>query len=82
MKLASVAAVYVAVAEEHYVRAAELVKLGLQPLDSLHVACAEAGGCDVVLSTDDQLLKRAARCGAALRVRVRNPLEWLLEQSE
>lgn len=81
-KLASVAIVFVAVGEEHYHRAAELAKAGLQPLDALHVACAEAAGCEVVLSTDDRLVRRAARCGAALRVRVRNPLEWLLEQSE
>lgn len=42
-------------------RARELAALGFGALDALHLACAEASGADVFLTTDDRLLKRAGR---------------------
>ena len=60
-------------------RAEALQNLGLKAVDSLHTACAEKAGCDVLLTTDDQLLRAAHRHAAELRVRVMNPVDWLRE---
>ena len=37
---------------------------------------------NVMLTTDDRLLKKAGRNAKALKVRVENPLQWLLEQDD
>jgi len=62
-------------------RAEELEAMGFGAEDALHLACAEAAGTDVFLTTDDRLLKRAQRQAGHLRVAVRNPLEWLEAQA-
>jgi predicted nucleic acid-binding protein len=63
-------------------RGAELESLGFRGYDSLHIACAEAGGADVLLTTDDAFVRRARRLQQELKVRVANPLSWLKEQSQ
>lgn len=60
-------------------RMQQLVALGFQSMDALHIACAETAATDVFLSTDDRLLRRAARVAAQLQVRAENPLTWLRE---
>ncbi len=70
----------IVVGQTEYDRSVELMRLGFRRLDSLHVACAESARCDVLLTTDDQLLRKGARHADRLRVEVRNPLDWLLEQ--
>ncbi|MFT5241463.1 MAG: hypothetical protein ACI9OU_001683 [Candidatus Promineifilaceae bacterium] len=70
---------HVRVGEAERRRGNELEALGLGPMDALHVACAEKAGADVVLTTDDALVKRARRCADLLTVRVVNPLVWLGE---
>ena len=60
-------------------RGKNLELLGFQQLDSLHIACAEVGGVDVFLTTDDKLLRRAKRYHAQLHIRVENPSAWLQE---
>jgi len=62
-------------------RAGELVKLGFRNFDAMHLACAESGNVEVFLTTDDHLVRLAARTGAT-RLRVENPLVWLREGSE
>ena len=57
-------------------RAGQLAALGFGPFDALHLARAEAGAADVFLTTDDRLLGRAQRLGAAIRVFVENPAHW------
>jgi predicted nucleic acid-binding protein len=54
---------------------------GISAFDALHLACAESGGADVFLTTDDQLLRRAAAHSDELRIQVENPLTWLREVS-
>lgn len=61
-------------------RAKELVGLGYGPFDALHLAAAEAAEADVLLTTDDRLLKRTARKLGNPRIRVENPLSWSKEQ--
>jgi predicted nucleic acid-binding protein len=62
-------------------RAEGLMRLGFRALDALHLACAEKAGVDVFLSTDERLLRTAARSEARgrLNIRVENPLPWLEE---
>ncbi|MDM8552266.1 type II toxin-antitoxin system VapC family toxin [Desulfobacterales bacterium HSG2] len=71
---------FIPVGQETYVRAGELQhQLGIRAYDALHIACAEQGGADVFLSTDDRLVKAAKRNSEATNVRVENPLIWLQE---
>ena len=58
-------------------RAAYLESLGFKLFDALHIACAESGGADVLLTTDDRMLRLAKRYSAQLQVRVENPYTWL-----
>ena len=60
-------------------RARHLQALGFHAFDALHVACAEAAQVDVMLTTDDELLRVARRLKDILQVRVANPLQWLEE---
>ena len=55
-------------------RAAFLQKLGFDPFDALHLACAEEGRADVFLTTDDDLVRRAGRRIDEIRTRVMNPV--------
>jgi predicted nucleic acid-binding protein len=47
--------------------------------DALHIACAEAGDTDILLTTDDRLLRKAAKPSHVLKVKLENPIIWLLE---
>jgi predicted nucleic acid-binding protein len=67
--------------ERHY-RGGMLERLGFGMYDSLHIACAEAAGADVLLTTDDALIRRARRLQHEVGVSVANPLTWLKERSE
>jgi predicted nucleic acid-binding protein len=61
-------------------RAKKLVGLGYRPVDALHLAAAESVGADVLLTTDERLLKRSARRLGNPRIPVRNPPSWIKEQ--
>jgi len=69
----------IVVKQEEIERAVQLEMLGFHPFDALHIACAESGGADVFLTTDDKLLNKANNLSKQLRVRVENPLTWLRE---
>lgn len=60
-------------------RAEQLESLGFKHYDALHIACAESGGADVLLTTDDRMLRLAKRHSTQLQVRVENPHIWLEE---
>ena len=61
-------------------RGAELAAMGFQAMDALHVACAEAGKATVLLTTDDDLLRRAVKHDMILGVAVENPAGWLMRR--
>lgn len=65
----------VAVSEKVRLRAAELTRMGLRALDAAHLASAEAAACDLFLTCDDQLTRRARLVPGLLPVR--NPTEFL-----
>ena len=56
-------------------RARAIERVGLRGLDALHVASAEAGGAELLVTTDDRMIRRAARADLPLRVRLVTPLE-------
>ena len=62
---------------EEILRGAALEVLGFKQFDALHIACAESGGADVLLTTDDGMLRLAKRHSTQLQVRVENPYTWL-----
>ncbi len=55
----------------YQIRAQSYIRLG----DSLHIAFAEEAGSDVMLTTDDKLIKMAARLN--LDVEVMNPTDFI-----
>ena len=62
-------------------RAAELEKWHIAPLDALHLASAESTPADYFLTTDDELLRKARRRQAELKVKVDNPAQWLIQET-
>lgn len=77
--LAALATSHVTVSAGVERRAAELEAHGFKAYDALHLACAEEGRAEIFLTTDDRLLKRASRSARLIKVRVANPILWLLE---
>ena len=57
-------------------RAIQLTGTGLSPLDAAHLALAEAGECQVLITCDDRFEKRAANLTS---IRVMNPLQLVME---
>lgn len=78
--LSSTLKMNIAIDDEIVNRAKELNKMGFKPFDSYHIACAEKGQADVLLTTDDHLLKKAASQSKLLKVKIENPLRWLMEE--
>jgi predicted nucleic acid-binding protein len=69
----------ISITEQIELRVSELKALGFKVFDASHIACAEAGNAAIFLTTDDRMLRLAARHSAMLQVRVENPLRWVLE---
>ena len=60
-------------------RARQLEDIGFAAYDALHVACAEVGDADVLLTTDDGMMRLADKLGEDLIVGVINPVVWVEE---
>jgi predicted nucleic acid-binding protein len=60
-------------------RAARLQRIGLGALDASHISFAVAGRCDVFLTTDDRLLRKAQSLGPECPLTLRNPAAWIME---
>ena len=58
-------------------RSHEIAQQGIPALDAAHLASAEAGGAEIMLTCDDVVLRRAPRLGLALRAL--NPVAYLSE---
>ena len=77
--LYSIAKTKVRVDEEVERRASDFEKLNFKAFDALHVACAEKAGVDVMLTTDDMLLRKAIMNKDVLKVKIYNPVNWIME---
>jgi predicted nucleic acid-binding protein len=78
----SCAIIKVALTEKIKSRAKELSALGFKNFDALHIACAEVANADILLTTDDRMLRLAVRLKDLLQVRIENPLLWLMEVTD
>ncbi|MEO1395890.1 MAG: PIN domain-containing protein [Cyanobacteria bacterium J06634_5] len=74
----SMATQKVFVADNIVRRAANLQQLGIKAFDALHLACAESADVDVLLTTDDRLLRKTESTQSELVTRVANPVIWLM----
>jgi len=61
-------------------RARQLQTAGYGGFDAIHLASAESGHADVLLTMDDRFLRRAERGLGTPLVSVRNPISWLEEE--
>ena len=80
--LSSISQSYIIADEDTEKRAIELEELGFKSFDALHIACAEKGKADVLLTTDDDLLRKASQNKGILKVKLENPVRWLMEVIE
>ncbi len=78
-KLLELATITVSLDQNIDQRSQELENLGFSLYDSFHIACAEVAQVDVLLTTDDRLLKRATRYRDILQVTLNNPVTWLMD---
>jgi predicted nucleic acid-binding protein len=70
------------ITEADIIRASALAKHGFSSMDALHIACAESCRVDVLLTTDDKMVRRAGLLTDKLPVEVENPLQWLMRIQE
>ncbi len=76
MRLYQIAGNYVNFTENIKRRAEKIRSISrIQTFDSYHIASAEEANADVLLTTDDKLVRMAARI--KLNVKVMNPLQFL-----
>jgi len=76
--LISKAQIYIEFNQKILDRAKEIQKLGIKSYDALHVACAEEAESDIFLTTDDKLLKKLKKNKLKIKVKVDNPLNWII----
>ncbi len=57
-------------------RAVEIMRLGVKTADAIHLACAEAAGCDWFFTVDMGILKKTNGIGS---MRVANPIQFIEE---
>ncbi len=79
--LAAISRDRVTVNESMLRRASELENIGLKALDALHLACAEKSA-EVMLTTDDEIVKKVMVNDSLIKVRVENPVRWLMDITE
>jgi len=79
LAFASLAHQVVETTEKILHRADELEETGFDSYDAIHLSSAEFGKVDVFLTTDDQILKVAARKKNLFSFTVENPVKWLEE---
>jgi predicted nucleic acid-binding protein len=78
-ELTNLATIIVTIDESINLRSQVLESWGFGLYDSFHIACAEALRADVLLTTDDRLLRRARRYGSRIQVPISNPVAWLMD---
>ncbi len=79
--LAAISRDKVTVDENILRKAFELENIGLKALDALHLACAEKAA-EIMLTTDDEIVKKVMANDTIVKVRVENPVRWLMEVTE
>ncbi|MDD1687267.1 PIN domain-containing protein [Methanoregula sp.] len=78
-KIVSVAKEQVLIDDAIISRMKELIALGGDAMDSLHIACAERAGA-ILLTTDDGLVT-FFKLHQNIQVHIENPVTWLKEEN-
>lgn len=78
VNLLSLATESVAIDKKVDKRSQSIERLGFSLYDALHIACAEKAQVDILLTTDDRLIKRALRYKQHIQVQIDNPVDWLM----
>jgi predicted nucleic acid-binding protein len=78
LNLLELAIINIKIDEEVDLRSQQLENLGFGLYDSFHIACAEVAQVDILLSTDDRLLKNSRRHQDLLKIVLDNPVTWLM----
>ncbi|HIK39758.1 PIN domain-containing protein [Thermoleptolyngbya sp. M55_K2018_002] len=78
-QLLNLATAFVTLDEVINRRSQELESWGFGLYDSFHLACAEAIAADILLTTDQRLIKRGLRYRDQIQVRLNNPILWLVD---
>jgi predicted nucleic acid-binding protein len=79
-KIESVAQERVLIDEGIISRMREIIAMGIEAMDSLHIACAERAG-SLLLTTDDELIT-FFKSGRDIQVHIENPVTWLKEDTK
>jgi len=79
--LADLATKHVAITRSLSGRYLNIVEMGIDPADALHIASAESAGA-VLLTTDDTIIRIIMRYRNQITIKVTNPVEWLMEVNE
>ena len=66
------------ITEKEKSRALDFFKIGLKPLDALHLALAESGQVDYFCTCDDNILKKSKQIND-LKVKVMSPVDLVQE---
>lgn len=82
LTLASLARDIIVVDKNIKKRAGNLINIGFKDYDALHLACAESVFAEVLLTTDDKLLHNYKKNKGIIKVRVENPVIWLMEVTQ
>jgi predicted nucleic acid-binding protein len=77
-RIASISIEKIIVDEAIVARALEIENLGLRATDALHISCAERYA-DIMLTTDDEILRAAMRSNSNINIKVVNPVRWLFD---
>jgi hypothetical protein len=59
-------------------RALEIERFGLRAIDALHISIAERSA-DVLLTTDDEIIRAAINKSKNFNIRIMNPVRWLVD---
>ena len=77
LRLYTSTSIYIEIDDDIIRRAKELQKFNIKSFDALHLASAEFGGADVLLTTDKKFLNRAV--SSDTKIKISNPAIWLTE---
>jgi len=61
-------------------RAKEIEKFGIMAMDALHIACAEFGKADFLVTCDDFLVRKGNALKGKLKVRIVNLMEFVAKE--
>jgi len=62
------------------IKAVSLERAGFDPIDALHLACAETGGTDYFITCDDDIMKKVRKNEGMVHMAVCGPLEFVLKE--